>query len=170
MKTYFLNLLKTFDYHDFNEWFVSLAPSFRYKMVMITLTASATTSCIDLVFGMNGLAFAGFFIIMVTELVSGVWASQIRKEQFSSMRLSRFGFKLFYYLVLMAIPYVFAQSYNVHGEQLAGSIFQWLHVFLTVHIIMENIISILENSAVINGDDKAAWIEAIKTKINGLLS
>jgi F0F1-type ATP synthase assembly protein I len=169
MRTYFLKLLKTFDYHDYTEWFVSLAPSIKYKMVFITLTFSSVTSGIDMVFGLDWLAFAGFFIIMLTELVTGIKASMIRKEQFSSMRLSRFGFKVFYYLVLMAIPYVFAQSYHKHGDDLASFFFQWLHVFLTVHIVLENIISILENGAVINGGDKSEWIEAIKLKLSNLM-
>lgn len=119
---------------------------------------------------MDWLAFAGFIVIMIIELVSGIKASQIRKEPFSSMRLSRFGFKLSYYLVLISVPYLFATSYRAHGKELVASAFDWMHIFIVMQVVLENIVSILENAAVIDGKDKTIWIKKLQEKFNAFLS
>lgn len=125
---------------------------------------------IDRVFGLDAYAFALLIIVFFAELSSGLIAAHIRKEAISSMKLSRFSFKVFYYLVLIALPYVFATSFRAHDKTAAAVIFDWLHLFLVAQIVLENIISVLENLAVISGKDKTHWISKIQEKLNNLLS
>lgn len=168
MKNYFLKLLATFDYSDAMEFFQSLAPSFKYKLTTATLFLSVTFPglkffpAIDRLFGLDGLAFGALLIVFITELISGIGAAHIKGEQLSSMKLSRFSFKVFYYLVLIFVPYVMGVSFKNHHSDIAAVIFDWLHTFLVVQIVLENIISILENIAVITGKDKTAWINKIQ--------
>lgn len=170
MIRYFENMLATFDYKGFNEFFLSLFPSFKYRHItMLTLSMSYVASLIDLVFGMTGYAFFGFMMIMVAELTSGIIASRVKKEPFSSLKLSRFCFKVFYYIVIISGTYMLSASYSQHGHDLAASAFIWLHVFFVVQIVLENIVSILENISVINGKDKTYWIKKIQDKINGMI-
>lgn len=167
---FFNKLLATFDYHSMTDFVLSLTPSYKYRPVTLaTVAISVTFPFIDRVFGLDAYAFAGLIIVFVAELTSGLFAAHIRKEVFSSMKLSRFTFKVFYYLVLIAVPYLLAQSFQAHGKGAAATIFDWLHLFLVVQIVLENLVSILENLAVISGKDKTHWISKIQSKISGLI-
>lgn len=125
---------------------------------------------IDRVFGLDAYAFFFLLIVFISELTSGIIAASIKKEQFSSMKLSRFSFKVFYYLVLIALPYVMSISMKAHDKSTAAVMFDWLHLFLLAQIVLENIVSILENLAVISGKDKTHWITKIQEKIISLIS
>lgn len=167
---FFIKLLATFDYHSFTELGKSLTPSLKYKPV--TLASIALSVCfpfIDRVFGLDAYAFLCLLVVFVVELASGVIAAHVRKESISSMKLSRFTFKVCYYLVLIALPYVMSQSFKAHDKGAAAFMFDWLHLFLVAQIVLENIVSILENAAVISGKDKTHWISKIQAKINGLI-
>lgn len=163
-------ILATFDYGCWVEFAQSLMPSSKYKLTIASITISLMFPFIDRVFGLDAYAFGALLIVFFAELGSGLHAAHIRGEIFSSMKLSRFSFKVFYYLILIALPYVMAQSFLSHGKQMASVMFDWLHLFLLAQIILENIVSILENLAVISGKDKTHWIAKIQNKINSLLS
>lgn len=122
------------------------------------------------ILGISELAFAALLLVMVTELVSGVWASKIRKEPFSSMKLSRFTFKVFQYLMIIAVTHLFYESYKSQGKEMGATIFDWMHIFLTVQIVQENIVSILENGAVISGKSKVHWVSKLSDKINSFFA
>ncbi|WP_410221933.1 phage holin family protein [Pedobacter sp.] len=169
MKTFFERLLQTFDYESAGQFLSSLAPSSKYKLTIASTAISLFFPFIDRVFGLDVYAFGGLVLVFIAELTSGLIAANIRKETFSSMKLSRFTFKVAYYLILIAVPYVMSVSFRDHGRTAAATVFDWLHLFLLAQIILENIVSILENVAVISGKDKTHWIAKIQTKINELL-
>lgn len=163
---YFTKLLQTFDYNSAADWLRSMFPAVRYDhFTLLSISVSLIGSAIDIVFGMSGLTFACFVLVMLTELVSGIRASRVKKEVFSSMRLSRFTFKVACYLVLIAVPYVLSVNYAAHHNNIASSAFDWLHVFLVMQIVFENTVSILENLGVIMGNDKTLWIRKIQDKL-----
>lgn len=116
---------------------------------------------------MDWMAFAGFFLAMITELISGIQASKVRKEPFESAKLSRFSFKVAYYLVIMMVPHLFAVSYEDRGNMIVSAIFQYIQVFLVLQIVLEVLVSILENMGTISGKPKTHWIKVIKDKIGG---
>lgn len=171
MNSFIERLIATFGYESYGALGKSLAPSFKYdsiKVFSLVLSSIAVTPVKFL--GMSGFAFAALLIVMVTELVSGVMASRVRKEEFSSMKLSRFTFKVFQYLVIIAVTYLFSQSFEARGKELAATIFDWMHIFLVVQIVQENVVSILENGAVISGKPKTHWISKLTSKINSFFS
>lgn len=169
MTLYTTKLLKTFDWHSIDEFLLSLAPSFKYKMNVGLMVLSFLWTPIDKAFGLDNAAFIALLVVFVTELISGITASRIRKEKFSSMKLSRFSVKAASYLVLIGVTYAFAQNYKHHNDAIAEWVFDWMHIFLVVQIVFENIISILENLAVISGKPKGAWVEKIKDKLSSFL-
>lgn len=170
MTIYTARLLKTFDYHSISEFLLSLAPSFKYKINIGLMIISAIWVSIDKGFGLDDAAFIALLVVFVTELVSGITASRIRKETFSSIKLSRFTLKVACYLVLIGVTYTMNESFKAHGDFLASVIFDWMHIFLVVQIVFENMISILENVAVISGKDKSAWIVKLTEKLNTIFS
>jgi len=164
MKKLFNGLLQGFEYDSGLEFMCSLVPSIKYQMLLVTLFISTIIAEIDVIFGLDATAVGGLIAVMLLELASGTLASQIQKQPFSSRKLSRFTFKMACYLVLIAVPYVFEVSFKKHGNDLASGLFGWLHVFLVTQIVVENIVSILENLAVIMGKEKTYWIDRIKDK------
>lgn len=123
---------------------------------------------VDKGLGLDDTAFIGLLLAFVTELVSGIIASAVRKEPFSSLKLSRFSVKVACYLAMIGITYAFAENFKHRGNDIAFWVFDWLHIFLIVQIVFEHIISILENVAVISGKDKTHWIVKITEKLNSL--
>lgn len=169
MNLFFEKLLKGFDYHSWLEFGQSVVPSTKYSLTICAAMISGVFPPLDRLFGLDGYAFVALLIVFLTELATGVGASFVRKEPLSSMKLSRFTFKLACYLVLIFVPYVMSLSFKERGSTLAATIFDWLHIFLVIQIVLENIVSILENLSVLSGKDKTHWISKIQTKINGLL-
>jgi hypothetical protein len=179
-KTWLLKMLATFNYHSLAGLFESVAPSFRYNitkpilMLSITLPSlssilSAFFPAIEATLGISGASFIAMIIAFVVELISGLFAANIRKEQFSSLKLSRFSLKVCIYLVIIAVPYHWGQSFAARDKVFMAGVFDWLQSFLIAQIAFENIVSILENLSVINGNDKTAWINKLKEKLSSIV-
>lgn len=167
---YFEKILKTFAYSGWQDLVSSLMPSIKYEHFTVSsLTLSSLMVIVQIIFGIDALAFLALLIIMIAELTSGIVASKIRKEAFSSMKLSRFTFKVAYYLILIYVTNTMANGFKTNGQDLAYTIFHWMHLFLTIQIVMENIVSVLENLSVISGKEKTHWIRKIQEKIQTLL-
>lgn len=167
---YIDKLLHSFDFQNWIELGTSLMPSIKYKLTAFAMAISITLPTIERVFGMDGLAVAGLIAVFVAEITSGVIASKIKQEKFSSVRLGRFTLKACFYVILICVPYLMAESFRTKERELATVLFDWLHLFMLAQVIIENMISILENVSVISGKDKTHWIKKIQDKINALLS
>ncbi|MEO7212653.1 phage holin family protein [Mucilaginibacter sp.] len=161
-------LLKTFDFHSFAEFGNSLVPSIRYSFVHQLLIISFSWVMIDKIFGLDQAGFIALLLIFPTELVSGIWASMVKKEPFSSIKLSRFSLKVACYLVMIGVSYSLFNSFSKHNETVAAWAFGWLHIVLVTHVGFENTISILENLDVINGKAKGTIVTKITAKFNAL--
>lgn len=170
MRLFFERLLKGFDYGSLQELALSLAPTNKYQLTTYSLIISSIGAGANKVFGLDGYAFSALLLVFVAELVSGLTAARIKKEAISSMKLSRFTFKVSYYLILICVPYLMASSFFAKGKTMPAIVFDWLHAFLVVQIVLENMISILENVAVISGKDKTHIISKIQSKISQLLN
>lgn len=169
--SFFEKILKTFAYNSWSDLASSLMPSTKYEwLTPCSLSFSSLMVLIQILFGFDALAFIALLVVMLAELSSGIIASRYRKEPFSSMKLSRFSFKVAYYLVLIFVTNSMANSFKATDQSLAATIFHWMHIFLTVQIVLENVVSILENVSVISGKDKTHWISKIQSKIENFLS
>jgi len=170
---FFNNLLKSFHYENVSDFSESLVPTTRYNLTILVSSMSALMVSIDkmisVVFGLTGLAFMALVLILVTELLSGLMASRVRKELFESAKLRRFSFRLFYYLVLLSVPFLLSENYRLKGNFIAHLAFDWLHVFLVIQIGFENIISVLENISVIEGKDKTHLIKKMKSHFKNII-
>lgn len=168
---YFDKILKTFAYNGWTDLASSLAPSTKYEHITaMGITLSSVIVVVQVMFGLDALAFLALLVIMVAELSSGIIASKIRKEKFSSMKLSRFTFKVAYYLILIFVTNTMANGFRATDQELAYTVFHWMHLFLTIQIVLENIVSVLENLSVISGKEKTHWIRKIQDKIQNLLN
>ena len=164
MKKELTSILEGFDFESISDLSHSLLPSMKYNTWIMTVLFSFLTSCINQIFGLDVMAITALLIVMLVELYSGIYASHINKVPFSSKRLSRFTLKFACYLVLIAVPHLFGESYRQNNNSTGAIVFEGLHVFLVTQIVLENIISVLENIAVIQGKPKAYWIDKLKEK------
>lgn len=167
---FIIRMLASYNYSSIAELGQSIAPSSKYNLTIGSLALSVMFPAIDRIFGLDTIAFTALLMVMVTELASGIYASKIRGEAFQSFKLSRFSFKCCIYLVLLFVPYSFSISFKDQGNSLGATVFDWMHLFLLIQIVQENIVSILENLATISGKDKTHWITLIKEKIKSLVS
>lgn len=179
MTNWFLRILATYNYHRVSGFIESVVPSLKYQLtkpiVALSITYPGAAAllgmffpAVDATLGIDGGAFLVLMVAFVTELVTGIVASHIRKEQFSSLKLSRFTLKVCIYLVIIAIPYHWQESFTSHHKEIMAASFGWLQNFLIVQIVFENLVSILENMAVIYGNDKTAWINKIRDKLTSM--
>ncbi|MGE0931670.1 phage holin family protein [Peijinzhouia sedimentorum] len=135
----------------------------------ISLILSGIAAVILQVLGINWIAALLLFLTMIVEVQSGIKASGKRGEPKSSMKMSRFTFKLFVYLIVIATPYNFATSYADSGNTLGAQIFEWIHVALILQVWREYTISILENLATINGKPKEQYLNLFEEKLKSFL-
>lgn len=166
MKNPIVDLLKSFEFDSYADFFRSLAPSMKYQLTFLLFWNSAITTALQQITGLEAMAVISFAVIMLAELVSGLKASQVKKVPFTSMRFSRFLFKLFYYIALLFFTNQMYSHYNAVGKVVPKEIFDWIHTYLVLHIGGENIISILENIGVIEGKPKAFYLDKIKDKLS----
>jgi len=165
----FQRILESFQFKSWVDLGESLAPSFKYHITFATAVISGGSSVISILFGIDGLAFAALLLAFLFELVTGVKASQIQGQVFESSKLSRFSFKIFYYLIIISLSWLMSVSFEYRGRDLAAMFLTWLHIFLVIQIVIENIVSVSENIAVIHGKPKSTWILKIQEKFNQLL-
>lgn len=164
----FVKLLNTFEYENGLGLVCSMFPSIKYNLTAVVLLFSSFSVMTYKIFGLDVLATVAFVMVMFFEVVSGLIASKVAKIDTSSMKLSRFSLKMACYLVMLFVSNAFAESFQGKGSNVGYWFFDWLHLFLAIHIATENIISIGENLGVINGKGKTYWIAKIQNKVDEL--
>ena len=169
-----MKLLKSFHYDTWLDLVQSLFPSTRYNLTIASASFSTALAfgdgIIQKFFGLDSYAFIALVLILVVELASGITASMHRKEALESSKLRRFLFRLFYYMVLIAVPYLLAPSFLANKKATGAWALDLLHSAIVLQIVFENTISILENMSVIDGKDKTQLITKLKEKFTNLLS
>lgn len=168
MLSHMEKLLKTFEYSGWSDLTSSLFPSVKYSLTAVALSSTAISVVTYKMFGLDVLATCAFVIVMLMEVLSGIVASKVQKIDASSTKMSRFSLKMACYLTMLFVSNSMAESFETKGSNVGYWFFDWLHLFLAIHIATENIISIGENLGVISGKGKTYWIGQIQNKVNEL--
>lgn len=161
-------LLRTFEYTGWLDLTSSLFPSLKYSLTGVALASSALSVITYKIFGLDMLATCAFVVVMMVEVFSGMVASKVQRVATSSTKMSRFSLKMACYLTMLFVSNSMAASFEAKGSNVGFWFFDWLHLFLAIHIATENIISIGENLGVISGKGKTYWISQIQDKVNEL--
>jgi len=166
MGSWFERILHDYGYKSIGAFLSSLAPSSKYNGIgFLSFGISATAVPVEKWLGLDWAAFVALLLVLLFELVSGVWASAVRKEPLSSKKLSRFTLKVASYLIIMAVTNLMAISYARSHKSLPATVFDWMNSFLVIQIVLEQVVSILENVAEISGKPKTHWISKLQEKI-----
>jgi len=164
---WFKRFLQGFEYDGVGEFFLSLYPSLKYlSLPKITLVFSAFTGLIVKLFGLDWFALTALGIMFLFELLTGLGRARKMNEDISSHRFSRFSLKFCYYFVIIMTLHQFSLNFELQGKELASDVLGYMYAFAIAQIIVENIISVTENIAVINGKPKSAWITKLIDKVD----
>lgn len=161
--------LCTYGWNSNKEFLLSLFPSAKYNAMGGSVGFAAVSAFFVQYLGISPALIPCLVIILATELWTGIRASRKRKESFESNKFSRFVLKLCVWMVLFYTAHSFMNEYR--GQEtfvqiLAFTFFEVLKVFLMSLFVVENVTSILENLAVLDGKPKDAYVEKTKELFN----
>lgn len=166
---FFNHLVNNFGFSCTGDFSNSIIHS---NLLTITIPFAGLSALIETSFGLRNLTILAFVVLVTLELLSGLLASKIRGEKIVSHKFSRFGFKVFVWMVLLYVVNTMKIEYSEQGgsfSTLASGFFTWLHGTLFIYIVIEYLISVLENLGVITGKSNDTLIMKIIKKLNGFL-
>lgn len=140
---------------------------FHHHLLMFTVSVSLVSATIETLFGLKVITLTAFIIMLTFELFTGIVASRIRGNRISSRKFSRFGFKLFTWLVFLFILNVFKNQYA--QSLILSELFNWLHSTIVIYVSLEYLISILENLDTITGADNSMLTKALRRRVKSVL-
>lgn len=166
---FFNHLVSNFGFNCTSDFTDSII---HFKLLAFTVPLAGLSSLIEVYFGFRHLTILAFVILVTLELITGLVASKIKGIKIVSHKFSRFGFKVFVWLTLLYVVNTMKIEYSSQGNNfsnLASGFFTWLHGTLFIYIIIEYLISVLENLSVITGKNNVTLITRIIKKLNDFL-
>ena len=147
-----MKILNDFGFNTTAEFAESLFRFSMHKPLLISASMIGVVSqfCIT-IFGLNLSALLILAVLLVVELITGIWASVKENHKISSRRFQRFGIKILVYflmIIVFAIMKMFYQNLYMYY------VYDTIHSFVVLYIILVYMISILENASVIIGGSR----------------
>jgi len=147
MKNLIHTIVDHFGFENLHDFTTSMI---HFNLLKITIPMGGILAGISGVLGFDHTILIAFFVMVLFELLSGLCASIIEGKKIISRKISRFGFKLLTWLVLIYITHIFESSYSDKGALIAWFTSAF-HETIIGYILWEYIISILENMERITG-------------------
>jgi hypothetical protein len=146
------------DVRDFSASFIHI------NLTPFLILLAWACGIIELMFGLKILTLCAFIILLIVELVSGIWASKVKGIKITSHRFNRFIAKLFLWLVCFFI------INSLKREQECGTVlfylYSWLYQTVMTFVIFEYLLSVIENIGAITGKSNFALINTIIRKLS----
>lgn len=158
MKKLLNDTVDMFGFDSFNDFTNSMI---HIDLLKITIPFGGVIALFSHITGFEEMTTVAFFVMVLFELVSGLLASKVEGKKIQSRKLSRFGFKLLTWLVLIFIVNAFAKQYQDQG--ILGWLVEMLKDTVVGYILFEYVLSIVENLERITGKEMP-----IKRHINNL--
>ena len=165
MNNYITRFLAAYEYNSFEEFVLSIFPTFKYHLQWLMLLISATSGTMNYFFGMKpALAFA-MAVAVIIEVYTGIKASKKEGKKFESFKFSRCVIKIGIWLLILYIIHAFEKEYESRTnliQMAAYAFFNFVYVVALTGFLVEYITSILENVAVLQNKPKTQLIEVIQ--------
>lgn len=162
MKSLLARFVHAFGFDDLADFAGSLL-FIRYSDLLFF--AALAGSVIQSIFGVHPYVMAGFVVVIGIEVVSGLWASKVKKIKPQSKRWERFGFKLIVYIVGLAVLYWL----SFIDDGLISQAFLWIRNLWVTYVGLGYFLSIKENLDVIRGKELPLDFSGmVMSKITGL--
>jgi hypothetical protein len=160
MKNILHTIVDHFGFENFHDFSTSLV---HFNLLKITIPMGGIMAGTAALLGFTNGMLAAFIVMVIFELVSGVWASVVEGRRIESRKFSRFGFKLLTWLVLIYITYAFSFTYSNKGVVIAWFTSAFYETIIG-YILWEYVVSIVENMERITRREIP-----LKKYLNGLL-
>lgn len=173
MKRYFIKFLAAYDYQSFEEFILSIFPTFKYHLHGMMLLISFVSGAVNYFFGITPALAIAMFVAVIVEVVTGIKASKKLGKEFESFRFSRCVIKISIWLLILYIIHAFEIEYENKTsiiQMAAYYFFQFAYVAALTGFLVEYVTSILENVSVLQGKDKTEIINAISGGWKNLMS
>lgn len=173
MKIFFSRFLAAYDWHSFEEFVLSIFPSYKYQLHGAVLAISFISGSVNYLFGVTPALAMAMFVAIVVEVWTGIRASRRQGKSFESFRFSRCIIKIAIWLAILYIIHAFKREFQDSTNLIdiaAYGFFSFVFVAALTAFLVEYVTSILENVSVLKGMEKTALIDAIKGGWTNLLS
>ena len=166
MTNFFQKLLDTYDFNSMREFGLSLCPSFKYNLQIPSFSISAVLAVLSKYLGFGPVIVFAMAVAVLVETISGIAASKRLGKPFESFRFSRCVLKVFIWFTLVYIANAFSlECASRQGwlDQIGVVFFDVIRLLVLAYFVIEYVVSILENLAVIDGKPKTQFIEGVQS-------
>ena len=158
-------LLQAFGYHNLRDFSTTVfkifyAPKLKI-LIPVIITAGTASELVEKFIGINLICVIAFVLLCCAEFQTGLKASiKIKGEKVRSRKMGRMIFKIGVYMYILFILNSFASS--IKGDILGVEInpFGWLYYIVLSWIIVQMLISYLENLSIL-GYKEASGIKGV---------
>lgn len=157
--------LRSYEYNSISDFMLSMMPSKKYGMMSLSITFSSIVGFMGQYLGFGPLVAVAMLVAIALEIGTGLYASHIAKIPFQSHLFSRCVIKIFIWVGLIFVANSFEMEYcakNGPGTDSAYFFFGVVKIGIMMLFVIENVTSILENLAIIEGKPKDHYIGGIK--------
>jgi len=145
------DLIEDFGYNGYTDYFYSTFHSYMIKPIAIlSVSLSTFTFITNAIFtdyvGLQPIVYLSFFVLLLMEFATGIYASLKEGKKIESRKLGRFILKIASYTLVLTMVNIFSKHIGTIG--LFGNDFNmYAYVYSIVlnMIIIQLIISVLEN-------------------------
>lgn len=106
MIRFFTRFVATYGYDSPKEFFLSVAPSFKYNLQFPAISFSAVTAVVSEWIGITPFLAMAMLVAIVSEMWTGIRASKVQGIGFESFRFSRCIIKLCIWLTIIYIHHL----------------------------------------------------------------
>jgi hypothetical protein len=173
MKNYFIKFLAVYEWDSFEDFFLSIFPSYKYQLHGAVFTLSIISGLVNYIFGVTPALAVAMFIAIVIEVWTGINASKLQGQKFESFKFSRCVIKILIWLSILYIIHAFQKEFDNSKNWIniaADSFFDFAFIVCLTGFFVEYVTSILENVSVLKGKEKTAIISAISDGWQNLIS
>ncbi len=121
-----------------------LAPQYKYMLISISTLASIGESF----FGLSNVSLILLVILIILELITGLWASKVRGRKIVSKRFQRFGLKFMIYFFFIIVFHRLKEEPSLEST---SWIYKYMHSFFIMYFVGVHLKSIAENYGRITG-------------------
>lgn len=173
MNSYIARFLAAYQYNSFEEFVLSIFPTFKYQLQGLMLLVSCASGTMNYFFGMKPALAVAMAIAVIVEVWTGIQASKKQGNKFESFKFSRCVIKIGIWLLILYIIHAFEKEYESRTnliQMAAYAFFNFVYVVALTGFLVEYITSILENVAVLQNKPKTQIIEAIQGGWSNLIN
>ena len=138
------------------------------KFIMkTTLILGTLATFVDQYLGISPLAYLFFMILIFGEVITGILASNVKGIKIQSRKVMRMGIKMAVYTLLIGGLHQFSEG--IEAPVMFGmsmNIYVWIYYCVLNMIILQLLVSVLENLSELGYEETSTIFKVIKQKLS----